>query len=392
MHVRRRVATLRARRSLVGALVATVLTAGLSACGHDDPPWSDLAWHAVRLPVPAGDRAMVRGAAWCADRWVVVGATADVRGRTRPAVWASTGGEHWQALPLHPGTDYYAARAILTSVGCSHGRLAVLGAKSGGAHGNPRTATWVQRSDGSLAAVPAAFELYGGPSAVAVSRLVGGPSGFLIAGTRATGAAVWSSRTGSPFRLHEGVPGLASTRQRRTQAVDALAVRGGWVVVGDSIDHRGRLTATGWTGRGDGPFAPTRLPGGSTISTAERVVGTADGPVAVGLDDRGLGVWSARRARWALDSTFGRVATGATSAAEVTGTAWTGSLLAVTYSDGERFRLAIGPRDGIDAVALPTTVTVRGDHAVTVATHDGDTLLLTDDGEQGLVWRTRLPG
>ena len=86
------------------------------------------------------------------------------------------------------------------------------------------------------------------------------------------------------------------------------------------------------------------------------------------------------------------MATGATSAAEVTGAAWTGSLLAVTYSDGERFRLAIGPRAGVGAVALPTAVTVRGDHAVTVATHDSDTLLLTDDGDQGLVWRTRLPG
>jgi len=375
--------------TLVGALVATV---GLSACGHDDPPWSDLAWHAARLPVPPGYRAMVRGATWCDHRWVVVGATADVRGRTRPAVWESTGGEHWQALVLHPGADYYAARAILTSVGCSHGRLAVLGAKSGGAHGNPRTATWVQRSDGSLGAVPAAFELYGGPSAVAVSRLVGGPSGFLIAGTRATGGAVWTSRTGSPFRLHEGVPALASTRHWRTQAVDALAVLGGWVVVGDSIDHEGRLTATAWTSHGAGLFAASRLPGGSTITTAERVVATADGLVAVGLDDRGFGVWFARNARWALDSTFGRVATGATSAAEVTGAAWTGSLLAVTYSDGERFRLAVGPRGGLDAVALPTTVSVRGDHAVTVATHEGDTLLLTDDGDQGLVWRTRLPG
>jgi hypothetical protein len=369
-----------------GALVA----AAVAACGHEDPPWTHLSWQAVRLPVPAGDRAMVRGTTWCGDRWIVVGATADEPGHTRPAVWASTDGETWRTLRLDPGNDYYAARAILTSVGCSHGRLAVLGAKSGGAHGNPRTATWAQRADGSLAAVPAAFELYGGPSAVAVSRLVGGASGYLIAGTRATGAAVWTSRTGTSFRLHEGSPGLATTPQRRTQALDAVPVHDGWTVVGDSIDHTGRLTGTVWTGSGAGPWTPTRLPGGGTITTAERMVATDGGPVVVGLDDRGFGVWSERDGRWALDSTFGRVDPTATSAAEISGAAWTGTLLAVTYSDGTRFRLAVGPRDDLDVVPPPRTVTVRGDHAVTVATHADDTLLLTDDGTQGLVWRTHL--
>ena len=58
----------------------------------------------------------------------------------------------WKQLVLHPGRDYYAARAILTSVGCSRGRLAVLGSKSGGVHGTPRIRSWRQLPDGSLAA------------------------------------------------------------------------------------------------------------------------------------------------------------------------------------------------------------------------------------------------
>jgi hypothetical protein len=35
---------------------------------------------------------------------------------------------------------------------------------------------------------------------------------------------------------------------------------------------------------------------------------------------------------------------------------------------------------------------VSGDHAVTIATHRADALLLTDDGHQGRVWLTRVPG
>jgi hypothetical protein len=377
---------------MVAMMGAAVVATCLTSCGHHDaPPWDHLSWRAVRLPVPAGDRALVRGATWCTDRWVVVGATADGRGSTKPAVWASGDGRQWRTLPLNPEGDFYAARAVLTSVGCADGRLAVLGAKPGGAHGNPRTATWRQLPDGTMAAVRAPFELYGGQNAVAVNRLVGGPGGYLIAGTRVTGAAVWSSRDGDRFRLHEGAPGLASTSQLSTQALDAVWWHGAWTVVGMASDDTGRLTATAWTGSGAGRWTPTTLPGGGTITTAERLALTAEGPVAVGLDDKGFGVWADRQGRWSQESTFGAEDPGGTSAAYLSGVAWTGSLLAATYSDGARFRLAIGATGGLDVVPLPTTVTVRGDHTVTIATHLDDAVLLTDDGAQGRVWLTRVP-
>ena len=378
-------------RALAATLGAALVTAGLAGCGHPDRPEAPLTWSAAAsLPVGAGDRALVRGATWCSGRWVVVGATADARGRTRPAVWVSADGTRWGTVPLDPGDDYYAARAILGSVGCAHGRLAALGSKSGGAHGNPRTASWRELSDGSLAAVPARFELYGGPSAVAVSRLAGGHAGYLIAGTRARGAAVWTSRTGSPFRLHEGVPGLASTSHERTQALDAVWWGGSWTVVGDSVDRTGRLSATAWTGSGDGPWRPRRLPGGSTITTAERVVLTGSGPLAVGLDDQGFGAWAESGGRWSLESTFGRVDPGATSAAYVSGAAWTGSRLVTTYSDGARFHLASGTTGVMVESPLPTAVTVGGDRTATVTAHGPHLLLLTDDGDQGRIWLARL--
>jgi len=374
--------------ALWAALVATGLAAtGLVACDHDDAPSGmHLSWQKSDLPAAAGERVVVRAATWCDGRWVVVGATADAGGNTRPAVWSSTDAADWRAVRLHPGHDYYAARAILFSVGCARGRVAVLGAKSGGAHGNPRTATWRERSDGSLAAVSAAFELFGGPNAVSVSRLTGGPTGYLIAGTRTGGATVWTSRTGDPFRIHEDAPGLASTEQRRTQALDAVWWQGAWTVAGTATDDTGRPSGTAWRGTGDGAWTASRLPGGRTITTAERLALTDDGPLAVGFVDRAFGVWSDRDERWALVSTFGRQDPDATSAAYVSGVAWTGSLLAAAYSDGATYHLAVGPTRGLDGVPLPAPVAVRGDTTVSVAAHGSSLLLLTDDGSGAHVW------
>jgi hypothetical protein len=326
---------------------------------------------------------------------VVVGATDDARGRTRPAVWESADAVHWRDVPLHPGDDFYAARAILFSVGCAGGRLAALGAKSGGAHGNPRTATWRQRPDGSMAAVTAAFELFGGPNAVSVSRLAGGPTGYLIAGTRTSGAAVWSSRTGASFRIHEHVPGLASTARQHTQAFDAAWWQGAWIVSGVTTDDTGRPTATVWRGSGDGAWTAVRLPGGSTITTAERLATGDHGPLAVGFVDRAFGVWveNDQEGRggpsWSLASTFGRQDPDATSAAYVSGAAWTGSVLAAAYSDGAAYHVAIGPTSGLHDVAPPASVAVRGDSTVTVAAHEHLLLLLTDDGSSARVWLAR---
>jgi hypothetical protein len=378
------------RRRLVALLAATLAAAGLVACSQDDvPPGLHLSWHEGDLPAPASERVVVRAATWCAGRWVVVGATADERGHTRPAVWSSTDAVDWRAVRLHPGQDYYAARAILYSVGCARGRLAVLGAKSGGAHGNPRTATWHERSDGSLAAVPAAFELFGGPNAVSVSRLTGGPGGYLIAGTRTGGATVWTSRTGDQFRIHEDAPGLASTGQQRTQALDAVWWHDAWTVSGIATDGTGRSRATVWRGSGDGAWAASRLPGGKTITTAERLSPTDEGPLAVGFVDSEFGVWAEGGEGWSLVSTFGRQDPDATSAAYVSAVAWTGSVLAAAYSDGTAFRLAVGPAGDPAGVPLPVPVAVGGDSTVSVAAHGSSLLLLADDGSGAHVWLAR---
>jgi len=132
------------------------------------------------------------------------------------------------------------------------------------------------------------------------------------------------------------------------------------------------------------------LPGGHALSTADQVVRAGAGPVVAGLVDRGFGLWRKQGQGWALQGTFGRTDLDATRAAYVSGLAWTGSLVVATYSDGAQFRLAIGGEIP-DASTLPTTIGVRGDHAVTVAAHDSEALLVTDDGRQGRVWLAHLP-
>ncbi len=376
----------------VGVVVlAAAMASALVACaGSDrspDPVSLHLRWQRTALPAPDGERALVRAATWCAGRWVVVGATADGDDRTRPAVWASGDGRQWQSLALHPGADFYTAREILTSVACSNGRLAALGAKSGGAHGMPRTATWQERADGSLAAVPAPYFLFGGSQSVAVSRMAGGPAGYLVTGTRTSGAAVWQSTDGARFRLYDGAPGLASTSQATTQARDAIPGTNGWLVAGELTDQDGRLRAVVWTGDGGGPWTRTALPGGSSLSTGERVVQTPPGPDVAGLLDHGLGLWMSRDGRWRLGERFGSIDAGATSAAYVSGMTWAGGgYVAVAYSDGARFRLWVG-----EDVPMPTEVAVDGDRTATVAAHGFHLLLLTDDDHAGQAWLTTLP-
>src|SRR5690349_16282452 len=207
-----------------------LVAVSVAACGQHDHTHA-LPWRAADLPVPTGWRAAPRSATWCAGHWVVVGFTANAAGLTRAAAWTSQDDGGWWPITLHPGRDYYSFRANLSSVGCSRGRLAVLGGKAGGFHGGLRTRAWKQLPDGSLAALHGSRMQLGGAQGVAVSQVVGGPGGYLLAGGRFSGAAVWTSRRGGYFRLHEGEPGLADSRVTQTLATDAAPDADHWVVV-----------------------------------------------------------------------------------------------------------------------------------------------------------------
>jgi hypothetical protein len=77
-------------------------------------------------------------------------------------------------------------------VACVDGWVAALGAKSGGAHSDPRTSSWYLTTAGQLQEVTAPFGLLGGPQAVNVARLDAGPDSFLISGLGRVGTRPYS--------------------------------------------------------------------------------------------------------------------------------------------------------------------------------------------------------
>nr|BFE76887.1 hypothetical protein GCM10020092_101880 [Actinoplanes digitatis] len=185
---------------LRACLALVLLVAGCSAAVGN-------AWAQATLPGPGPH--LVRDATACGGRWYAVGGRAGAGGETSPAAWDSADGRTWRSLELAPlPGSYYGPRSVLRSVACANGRIAAVGSRGGGAHGNPRVSTWYQRGE-VLAEAPAPFETYGGDTAVDVGPISGGPAGFLIAGNRTSGAAAWISADGTDFRLFEGAPGLA---------------------------------------------------------------------------------------------------------------------------------------------------------------------------------------
>ncbi|TDB69879.1 hypothetical protein E1165_27350, partial [Micromonospora sp. KC723] len=225
------------RRVLAGCGVFAVLLAGCDPGGGreaDGPEPVRPAWRQLSLPSGAAGRLVLRDVTACAGRWYAVGAVADAAGGTRPAAWFSSDGTTWVTQKLVPRT-YYGQRQVLYSAACRDGRVAVLGAKRGGAHANPRTSSWRQATDGSLVEVTAPFELYGGPRAVDVARMVSGDPGWLITGNRTSGAAVWLSPDSTRFTLVEAAAELASDARGETWNFDAVQVGSGWLAVGGLV-------------------------------------------------------------------------------------------------------------------------------------------------------------
>ena len=90
--------------------------------------------------------------------------------------------------------------------------MVAVGWASGGAHGNPRTATW-SLLDGALREQPALFELFGGEQAIDVVGIAGIGVTWVILGNRSDEAGhprggLWRSTDGVTFSIVD-VPALA---------------------------------------------------------------------------------------------------------------------------------------------------------------------------------------
>ena len=332
----------------------------------------------------------MRDATWCDGTWWVVGAILGDDGASRPAAWRSTDGRTWRSVVTHP-TDYYARRAILYAVACRDGRVAAIGAKSGGAHGNPRTATWRLLHDGALQNVAASFILYGGEHAVSVNRVAGGPDGWVIAGNRSSGAAAWvADREAATFRIVDHDLQLASDETTKTGALDVVHDGTAWTVVGRA-EVTGRVSPgpQAWVSADGSQWTRQPVPADTDgFADLERVGRDGDDLLAVGIRDERFGTWRRTDGRWRATESFGALARG-TSAPFVSGLATASSRALVAASDSAVFRLwARTAGGGWRQVRTPVRPASTGDDQLTVAT-DGETvLLLGDDGTSGRLWTT----
>ena len=343
------------------AIAACLLVAGCTAA----PAPPAIAWTAVTLP--ADGPVATLDAAYCAGVWWVVGGRLGPGDATRPAAWTSGDGRTWRSVAFKalPGS-LYGPQDLISSVGCADGRVAMIGAKPGGAHGIPRISTW-RLNGGAMAEVSAPFDTYGGDSAVDVTHIAAGPAGFLITGDRTSGAAVWLSADGTGFRLIAGAPGLASDATAQTVARDAVAAGGQWVIVGGgtspvNADERPAVWLTrdgtrftrapvpAWPGRSDPPGQPRYV-------ELQRVVRIGAGLVAAGPRGDRLGAW--RGPDWQAAGAFGTATDGVQSLtvagagrliATSAGTLWrsdddggTWRPLAVPARAGDRLAVAGGP-------------------------------------------------
>ncbi|GAA1949515.1 hypothetical protein GCM10009798_05900 [Nocardioides panacihumi] len=391
----------RAPASALGLTLTLGLAPALAACtGHaDDAP--DRRWRAVSLPLPPGPsgRIAVREATRCGDSWYVVGGvfldhpTQDQD--SRPAAWRSTDGRAWTPLAIDART-FWGQRAILASVACAHGTVAVVGARSGGAHGNPRVTTFYEDAAG-LHDVDAPYTQYGGEQATNVGPIAGGAGGWLITGNRVSGPAVWTSPTGHAFTIHEGAPGLANDATVTALAQDAAWDGRQWVVVGggngnapgDSLDRQPEA----WTSPDGATWSRETVPGSLQFDDVERAVATPDGVLALGLRGSSFGSWH-RHATWTEGETFGHLPSDASKSPFVASLSMRVTSGAddfwATTSDGARYALwRSADGDSWTKVATPTRAPdTGGEHILSVAADAAGVLLLSDDGARGRIWVT----
>ncbi|SCE91536.1 hypothetical protein GA0074695_2118 [Micromonospora viridifaciens] len=391
------------RLTVVLGVVAVLLAGCVRSPAHVEPEPLRPRWRELILPVPPGapGRLMLRDVVACAGRWFVVGAVAGPAGETRPAAWASVDGLSWSSVPIAAST-FYGRRHVLYAAACRQGRLGTLGARGGGAHGNPRTGTWALARDGALREVAAPFELYGGPRAVSASRLVAGPDGWLVVGSRADGAAVWTSPDGERFTLHEGVPELAGDGRGRTIGLDAVAVPRGWLVVGAVLPpHATATLPLAWASVDGRVWRRLVLPASDGRSQAQRVALLGGAVVAVGPVRAGFGVWRAALpgggaerigdAGWRRVGGFGAAGAGVSSV-RVLASVGGGGLVAVTADgSGHGLWFSVDAGGSWRPVMVPVAVPDAGGAAVAVASDEDRVVLVADDGAGARAWWTGLP-
>jgi hypothetical protein len=285
-------------------------------------------------------------------------------------------------------TTYWGRRAILNSIACSRDRIAAVGARSGGAHGNPRvTSFWLDGE--TLVDVPAVFIQYGGVTATNVGPIAGGPTGWLITGNRTSGPGVWFTDDPREFTRVEGEPGLTDDGD-----LDSLAQGAGWsgdewVVVGAGARTGRHLDQDplSWTSADGLTWSPEEMPAEDGAQDVHRVALLDDGRLlAVGLSEDRFAAWVRDEDGWQESVRFGAMAEEWRGAPYVASLAPTPVGVLATVSTGDHYELW-QTDDGRDwrQVDVPLEPPTAGDHSLVVAAGE-DLLLVADAGDGGHAW------
>ncbi|NMO54816.1 hypothetical protein HH310_26980 [Actinoplanes sp. TBRC 11911] len=288
---------------------ATLLLMIAAAGSCDKPSKSDM-W--LRIPLPDSAGATLRDVAACDGRWLAVGgkdgAPAAWRGPSAGASPPGTAANGASAVKLAftplPGS-FYGPLQQIGSVACATGRVAMLGAVPGGAHGNPRVSTW--RLDGDVMRENAApFETYGGDEAVDVNRVEAGRAGFAIAGNRTSGAAAWFSADGKTFMLTE-------KSDTTTVARDVVPLPDGrWMVVGGSaIRGSADQEPAAWIATVQPPtdlpaviWRAADPPASTGYNELQRAVRYGDDVIAAGIRGTRFATWRWHAGTWSAQDPY----------------------------------------------------------------------------------------
>ncbi len=333
----------------------------------------------------------MRDAVSCGETWTAVGGVVLAEPTedrdSRPAAWRSTDGVEWTALDV-TATTYWGRRAILSTIACADDEVVAVGARSGGAHGNPRVTSFHEK-DGGLDDQRAGLSLYGGATATNVGPIAGADPGWLITGNRVSGPAVWHSTDGRDFTIEEDVPGLADDDGFTSLAQGAAWDGSAWVVVGGG-NERGKLDRqpVAWISQDAQSWQRVEVPGTDGFDDLERVVSVGDDVVALGLQGDAFGFWRREDGDWTVGEPFGDLADDSRRSPFVSSLVAAGRGLWATTSDGTSYALWHSD-DGDDWTSVPTPgqAPETGDERILTVAAGGDrVLLLSDDGTGGRLW------